>query len=110
MNADRKAGSWRHGAACIIVYFRLTPKSSKDSIDGLVETADGPAIQAHVRALPENGAANAALEKLVAHWLDRPKRSVSLMTGGRSRLKSLRIEGDPDELEFILQKKLGIVA
>jgi uncharacterized protein YggU (UPF0235/DUF167 family) len=92
------------------VYFRLTPKSSKDSIDGLVETADGPAIQAHVRALPENGAANAALEKLVAHWLDRPKRSVSLMTGGRSRLKSLRIEGDPDELEFILQKKLGIVA
>jgi methylenetetrahydrofolate dehydrogenase (NADP+) / methenyltetrahydrofolate cyclohydrolase len=58
-------------------------------------TTDGVAFQARVRAFPEDGAANKALEELVARWLAVPKRSVSLVTGGKSRLKSLRIDGDP---------------
>jgi hypothetical protein len=102
-SSDRKP--WRHGAACVIAHFRLTPKSSKDAIDGLAETGDGPAFQARVRAVPEDGAANAALEDLVARWLDVPKRSVSLVTGGKSRLKSLRIAGDAAVLDRILQVK-----
>jgi uncharacterized protein len=100
---DRKP--WRHGAACVIAHFRLTPKSSKDAIDGLAETSDGPAFQARVRAVPEDGAANAALEELVARWLDVPKRSVSLVTGGKSRFKSLRIAGDTAALDEILQMR-----
>lgn len=100
---DRKP--WRHGAACVIAHFRLTPKSSKDAVDGLAETSDGTAFQARVRAVPEDGAANAALEELVARWLDVPKRSVSLVTGGKSRLKSLRIAGDTAALDRILQMK-----
>jgi uncharacterized protein YggU (UPF0235/DUF167 family) len=39
------------------VYFRLTPKSSKDAVDGLQTTAGAQAFQARVRALPEDGAA-----------------------------------------------------
>ena len=77
-----------------MAHFRLTPKASKDAVDGLVDTTDGVAFQARVRALPEDGAANKALEELVARWLGVPKRSVSLVTGGKSRLKSLRIAGD----------------
>jgi hypothetical protein len=96
---------WRHGGACVIVHFRLTPKSSKEAIDGIIETPDGPAFQARVRALPENGAANTALEELAARWLGVPKRSVSLTMGGKSRLKSLRISGDPDALESLLQER-----
>lgn len=97
--------AWRHGDACVIAHFRLTPKSSKDAIDGLVQTADGPAFQARVRALPEDGAANKALEELVARWLGVPKRSVSLATGGKSRLKSLRIAGDAEALGKLLQDR-----
>ena len=96
---------WRHGAACVIAHFRLTPKSSRDAVDGLVDTADGLAFQARVRALPEDGAANMALERLVAEWLGVPKRSVSLASGGKSRLKSLRIEGDPAALDRLLQER-----
>ena len=105
--ADASLGRkpWRHGAACVIAHFRLTPKSSRDAVDGLVDTADGPAFQARVRAIPEDGAANKALEQLVAQWLGVPKRSVSLATGGKSRLKSLRIDGDPAALDRLLQER-----
>ncbi|MEQ1651464.1 MAG: DUF167 family protein [Hyphomicrobium sp.] len=90
---------WRHGDACVIVRFRLTPKSSKDTIDGLEMTADGPAFKARVRAIPEDGAANTALEKLVAGWLDVPKSTVRLVSGSKSRVKSLAIDGDVRALE-----------
>jgi len=60
-----------------------------------------------VRAIPEDGAANRALEELVARWLGVAKQSVSLAKGGKSRLKSLRISGDPDELDRRLQDRIG---
>lgn len=97
---------WRHGAACVIAHFRLTPKSSKDAVEGVIDTADGPAFQARVRAVPEHGAANAALEELVARWLILPKRAVSLASGGKSRLKSLRIMGEPEALDRLLRTKV----
>lgn len=97
---------WRHGDACVIAHFRLTPKSSKDAVEGVTDTGDGPAFQTRVRAVPENGAANTALEELVACWLGVPKRSVSLIAGGKSRLKSLRIAGEATLLDQKLQMKV----
>lgn len=85
---------WRAGDGCVIVRVRLQPKSSKDTIDGVELTADGPAIRARVRAVPAEGEANAAVEKLVASWLGVPKSSVTLVAGARSRVKSLEISGD----------------
>ncbi|MFA5957298.1 DUF167 family protein [Hyphomicrobium sp.] len=99
--------AWRHEAACVIARFRLTPKSTKEAVDGLVETPDGPAFQARVRAIPEDGAANRALEELVARWLGLAKHSVSLAKGGKSRLKSLRISGDPGALDGLLQDRIS---
>ena len=108
--SERPGGlPWRHSDAGVIVYFRLTPKSSKDAVEGLQATADGPAFQARVRAVPEDGEANAALELLVAEWLGVPKRTVSLSSGGKSRLKSLQVTGDPAALESMLQVKLGSI-
>ena len=97
----------RHGAACVIVRFRLTPKSSKDSIDGFELTAGGPAFKARVRAVPEDGEANAALERLAAEWLQVPKSSVSLTGGAKSRVKTLSIGGDTETLDAKLQAKLA---
>ncbi|MGB4865944.1 MAG: DUF167 family protein [Hyphomicrobium sp.] len=89
------------------MYFRLTPKSSKDAVDGLQTTAWAQAFQARVRALPEDGEANKALEKLVSEWLRVPKRSVRLATGGKSRLKSVAISGDIEDLDRRLHAKLA---
>lgn len=98
---------WRHADACVIVRFRLTPKSSKDTIDGLEMTAEGPAFKARVRAVPEDGAANAALERLVAGWLGVPKSLVRLVAGAKSRVKSLAVDGDRETLEGRLRSHLA---
>lgn len=78
---------------------RLTPKSGSDRIDGTLELADGSRVlTARVRAAPEDGKANAALEKLVAKALGVPRSSAAVVTGHKSRLKQLRIDGDPAAL------------
>lgn len=61
-----------------------------------------------MRAVPEDGAANRALEMLVARWLDVPLRAVTLAAGGKSRRKSVRIDGDPVLLDALLQKKVEV--
>lgn len=99
--------AWRRGKDCVIVRVRLTPKSARTLIDGIGETADGPAVLARVNAVPEDGAANAALEQLIARWLDVPKTAVSLVQGGKSRVKSLSISGDEDALEALLSAKVA---
>ncbi|AHB47711.1 hypothetical protein W911_03735 [Hyphomicrobium nitrativorans NL23] len=98
---------WRRGAGCVIVRVRITPKSSKDAIDGVEETADGPALKARVRAVPADGAANAALMKLLAEWLGVPKSSVGLAHGGKSRVKSVEITGNVEDIEARLAARLG---
>lgn len=98
---------WREATGCVIVRVRLTPKSSKDAVDGVETTADGPALRARVRAVPADGEANAALVKLLATWLGVPKSSVALAQGGKSRVKSLEITGKVDELRRLLTERLG---
>jgi uncharacterized protein YggU (UPF0235/DUF167 family) len=81
------------------LYVRLTPKSSADTIDGVHAAADGSAhLAVRVRAVPDKGAANAALEKLLAERLDLPKRAVSVVAGPTSRLKTVRLTGDAEEI------------
>ncbi|TPK78572.1 MULTISPECIES: DUF167 domain-containing protein [unclassified Mesorhizobium] len=81
------------------LFVRLTPKSSVDRLDVVETLADGRShVQARVRAVPENGAANQALERLVAKALGVPASAVSVVAGGTARLKTLRILGDPEAL------------
>jgi len=83
----------------IDLYVRLTPKAALDRTEGIETTADGRShLKARVRAVPENGAANAALERLMAKALGVPASAVSVVAGGTSRLKTLRVVGDPAEL------------
>ncbi|TPI16680.1 DUF167 family protein [Mesorhizobium sp. B4-1-1] len=80
----------------IDLYVRLTPKAALDRIDGVETAADGRGhLKARVRAVPENGAANQALERMLAKALGVPASGVSVVAGGTSRLKTLRIVGEP---------------
>ncbi len=89
----------RKAAGRIEIRVRLTPKSSADRVEGVSVGSDGAAyLAARVRAVPEKGAANTALERLVADWLGVPGRSVSVTAGGTSRIKTVSVEGDPDAL------------
>jgi len=83
----------------IELFVRLTPKSSVDRLEGVETSADGRShLKARVRAVPENGAANHALEKLVAKTLGVPASAVSVVAGGTARLKTLRVVGEPATL------------
>jgi uncharacterized protein YggU (UPF0235/DUF167 family) len=81
------------------LFVRLTPKSNHDRLEGMEVAADGRCyLKARVRAVPEKGAANTALERLVAKALDVAVSSVTVSAGGTARLKTLRIVGDPTRL------------
>lgn len=96
---------WRRNGACVIVRVRITPKSSKDTIDGIEHSPTGPALRARVRAVPSEGEANAALLKLLAGWLGVAKGSLRLAQGDKSRVKSVEITGNADEIEVRLAER-----
>lgn len=83
----------------IVLRVRLTPRAARDGIDGVKPGPTGPYVQARVRAVPEDGRANAALAELVAEEIRVPKSTVTLASGMTSRLKTLHIAGDPIELK-----------
>jgi uncharacterized protein YggU (UPF0235/DUF167 family) len=86
---------------------RLTPRAGRDQVTGIETFGGEAALTARVRALPEAGRANAALEKLIAAWLDVPRPSVRVAHGGKSRMKRVTIEGDPDALVAAITSRLG---
>lgn len=86
---------WTIAADGILLSVRLTPKGGRDAIDGIETLSDGRAVlKARVRAIPEDGEANAALQKLIAKSIGVPSSRISLQSGHTSRLKVLKIEGD----------------
>jgi len=91
--------AWRKADGSVVIRVRLTPKSSSEAICGQLATAEGPALAARVRAAPEGGKANAALEAVVAKWLGVPRTAVSLAAGAKGRIKSVRVSGPPDAIE-----------
>lgn len=83
---------------------RLTPKADRDALVGVSRTAEGVVVSARVRAVPEDGKANAALTRLIAEELEVPASAVSVDRGGASRLKILRIQCDGARLSSFLER------
>ena len=76
---------------------RVQPKASADRIeDWGQDDAGRKFLKVRVRAVPEDGKANSAVQNLVAKWLGLPKSAVRVVTGGKTRLKGLEIEGPPE--------------
>ena len=94
----------------VMLKVRLTPKSSRDEIVGVEDFAGEAVLKARVRALPEDGRANQALERLVARWLKVPHSSVSVAQGGKSRTKQILIEGDAEALAPLIEARLVALA
>ena len=65
---------------------RVTPKASRDRI--VVEEGQ---IRVYVTTVPEDGKANAAVQKLLAKALGLPKSRLSLIRGQTSRDKVFRV-------------------
>ena len=83
---------------------RLTPSGGADRIDGSARDGDGKLyLKARVRAAPEDGKANAALEALIARALGVAKGKVSVARGQSARMKMLTIEGvsEPQVAAFV---------
>ena len=100
--------AWVRVADGVMLTVRLTPKGGRDAVDGLDRLSDGRAVvKMRVRAAPSEGAANAALIRLVAQALDVAPRQVSLAGGAGTRVKRLKIEGDAARLAAALYKLVG---
>jgi uncharacterized protein len=83
---------------------RLTPRGGRDAVEGWARDENGrPYLKARVTAPPVEGAANAALEKLIAKTLNRPRSAVRIVTGEQARVKQLEIDGmDEGELARLI--------
>ena len=82
---------------------RVTPKSSRNAIDGLHVASDGKvALKARVTAAPEKGKANKALIKLLGKETGLAPSTMCVIAGEQSRNKTILIEGEPQKLEAAL--------
>ena len=105
--AQHSAVPWSQSEDGLQIAVRLTPKGGRDAVDGIGPGPDGPVLKVRVRAAPSDGAANAALIKMLAKVLDVPKSAVRLVRGAKSRTKSLAVSGRPGALCERLQAVLS---
>ena len=92
----------------MVVPVRLTPKASRNIIEGLREDAAGGQVLAvKVTAVPEKGKANASLEKLLAKALGVAGGRVEVIGGATSRNKDVLVRGEPREIAVLLEKLTG---
>ena len=72
-----------------LVAIRVQPRASREGVQGL----RGEAIAIQLKAAPVDGAANAALLKLLARVLEVPLSNIELVRGATGRSKWIRVEG-----------------
>lgn len=73
---------------------RVTPRARRSALGGLVDTGDGRvALAVKLAAPPVDGAANEALVAFLARTFNLPRSAVRIVSGDRSRLKTVRIAG-----------------
>lgn len=83
---------------------RATPRGGRDALDGLAELADGRTVlKVRVRVAPEDGAATAAVARVLADAAGVAASHVRLASGATARVKTFRIAGDPDALAAALR-------
>lgn len=95
----------------LVLRVRVTPKAARDAVEGVGEAADGSLhINARVRAVPEGGKANKALETLLAEWVGVAANRVSVTAGTTARLKTIAIAGEAGALAARVKERVGQTA
>ena len=83
----------------VLLFVRVTPRSSKDAIEGVTTDAAGDArLGVRLRAVPEDGKANKALIALIAKSWKIPKSAISVVSGVTQRQKTLRLAVPHDSI------------
>ncbi|TDT93773.1 hypothetical protein DFO45_3157 [Azorhizobium sp. AG788] len=94
----------RETADGLEVSVRATPKGGRDALDGVSQLSDGrDVLKIRVRAAPEDGAATAAVAKVLAGAAGVAPSAVRLASGATARLKVFRISGDAARLRVTLE-------
>ena len=73
----------------VIVNIRVTPRASRNAIQGLFQDA----LKIRLQAPPVEGKANDALVRFLADALDVPPRAVAILSGDTGRNKRVLIRG-----------------
>lgn len=90
------------------VLIRATPKGGRDALDGTADLADGRTVlKVRVRAAPEDGAATAAVARVIAEAAGIAPSRVRLVAGATARVKTFRLDGDPAALSAALRSRAG---
>ena len=99
MNEPHTTVPWRLRADGLEVRVRVTPRGGRDAIDGVDVLSGGQTVlKVRVRAVPEDGAANEGVRRLLAKALKRPPSAVILEAGATARVKTFLISGEAEAL------------
>jgi hypothetical protein len=90
----------------VLVYVRVTPRSDRNAVNGVVARGGVARIAIKVSAAPEDGKANAAVEQVLAAALGLRRSAAGVAAGHKDRDKTLLIRGNPTELAPILMSWL----
>ena len=102
------AAPWRVSQEGLEVRVRVTPKGGRDALEAVGTLADGsPVLKVRVRAAPEDGAANAAVLRLLAKAVGRPASAARLAAGASARVKTVTITGPGEALAAALASLIG---
>ena len=82
--------SERQGLVIFVV--RVTPRASRDSIEGEYQGA----LKVRLTAAPITNRANEALKRLLAACLNVPVSAVRIVIGEKSRNKRVSVAGSPE--------------
>jgi hypothetical protein len=85
----------------VILDVRVIPRAARP---GLAGTRDG-ALLVRVSAPPVENAANEALIDVLSAALRVPKRAITIVSGERSRLKRVRVDGVTEEFVRAVQRE-----
>ncbi|HMT43961.1 MAG TPA: DUF167 family protein [Chakrabartia sp.] len=99
---------WRANADGVLLAVRVTPRASKEAVEGVWHDADGAAwLAVKVRAAPDDGQANKAVIALISKTLGTPKSALTLESGAAARLKRISIVCNTYEIEARLRSLAG---
>jgi uncharacterized protein len=88
-----------------VVAIRVTPRSARPGIGGWRAGADGrDQLEVRVAEAPADGAANAAVVKLLAKALGVSRAEVRLVSGAASRHKRVAVPFDVQEFRRRLSR------
>lgn len=96
--------AWAAIAGGVRIAVRVTPRGGRDAIEGLgVDAGERPHLKLRIAAVPVDGAANDAVERLLARALGAKAGDVEVVSGETARAKLVEVDGDPVQLIRKLQ-------